>query len=163
MIRSSHVFLLDDKGGKIGEMEKNDAIQKAKSEKKDLVEISIVKGKDLSICKIIDYGKHLYNLKKSKKEDTNTNKDKGKLKVLRLGYNTDDGDFDLKVQKARKFLDKGIKVRVALQFKGRENQYKNIGMQKVRDFATALEDISTASENVSLRGNRANITLISKK
>ena len=100
-----------------------EAIEKAKSVGLDLVEIAAKA--DPPVCRIVDYGKYKYEQSKLKK----TSKSKGpvKMKEVKFRVRTEEHDYNIKCARAEKFLDEGNKVRVQLQFRGRENAHRDIG------------------------------------
>jgi translation initiation factor IF-3 len=113
-------------------MTPHEALAKAKSVGLDLVEIAAKA--DPPVCRIVDYGKYKYEQSKLKK----TSKSKGpiKMKEVKFRVRTEEHDYNIKCARAEKFLDEGNKVRVQLQFRGRENAHREIGfvvMQKVKE------------------------------
>jgi len=107
----------------LGVMTTREAIDKAKSVGLDLVEIA--PKADPPVCRIVDYGKYKYEQSKLKK----TSKSKGpvKMKEVKFRVRTEEHDYNIKCARAEKFLDEGNKVRVQLQFRGRENAHRDIG------------------------------------
>ena len=107
----------------LGVMTTREAIEKAKSVGLDLVEIA--PKADPPVCRIVDYGKYKYEQSKLKK----TSKSKGpvKMKEVKFRVRTEEHDYNIKCARAEKFLDEGNKVRVQLQFRGRENAHRDIG------------------------------------
>ncbi len=116
----------------LGVMSTREAVDKAKSVGLDLVEIAA--NADPPVCRIVDYGKYKYEQSKLKK----TSKSKGpvKMKEVKFRVRTEEHDYNIKCARAEKFLDEGSKVRVQLQFRGRENAHKDLGfvvMNRVKD------------------------------
>ena len=126
----------------------------------DLVEIS--PNANPPVCKLIDYSKFMYELKRKQKE-AKAKAAKVILKEIRLGPNTDEHDFNFKLNHARKFLEEGTKVKVEVLFKGRTIVYKEKGEIILLEFAQALEDIGKLESLPKLEGKRMFITIAPKK
>ncbi len=122
----------------------------------DLVEIS---GKaNPPVVKIIDYKKYLYDQKKKQKEIKNK-ASKTTMKVIRFGPNTDDHDFNFKLNHAKKFLEDGNKVRAYVHFKGRTIVFKDRGELLLLKFLKELEEYGSAESLPTMEGNRMSVTL----
>lgn len=124
----------------LGVMTTREAIDKAKSVGLDLVEIA--PKADPPVCRIVDYGKYKYEQSKLKK----TSKSKGpvKMKEVKFRVRTEEHDYNIKCARAEKFLDEGNKVRVQLQFRGRENAHRDIGfevMERVKDDLAGMSHV----------------------
>ena len=115
-----------------------EAIDKAKSVGLDLVEIA--PKADPPVCRIVDYGKFKYEQSKLKK----TSKSKGpvKMKEVKVRVRTEEHDYNIKCARAEKFLDEGSKVRIQLQFRGRENAHREIGFEVMDRVKTDLAGMS---------------------
>ena len=111
------------------------------------------------VCKIVDYSKFLYQLKKKLKEQK-ANTKKTEVKEIRFGPQTDDHDFDFKLNHAKRFLADGDMVRAYVFFKGRSIVYKEQGEILLLKFATQLEGIGKVDRMPSLEGKKM-IMLIS--
>lgn len=115
-------------------MRKWDALDLAKEESLDLVEIS--PNANPPVCKIVDFGKYQYELEKSKQKQKNR---AGELKEIRLGVNTDEHDFNTRVEQARRFIEKGNKIRLTVKMQGRQNIYSQQALEKIEQFKNTLE------------------------
>jgi len=93
------------------------------------------------VAKIMDYGKFKFEYQK-------------KLKEVRLSPVIDKGDFDTKLRSARKFLEKGNKVKVSIRFKGRMITHKEIGAKVLADFAEATQDIAIIEQRAKMDGRQ---------
>jgi translation initiation factor IF-3 len=111
------------------------------------------------VCKIVDYSKFLYQLKKKLKEQK-ANTKKTEVKEIRFGPQTDDHDFDFKLNHAKRFLADGDMVRAYVFFKGRSIVYKEQGEILLLKFATQLEGIGKVDRMPALEGKKM-IMLIS--
>ena len=126
----------------------------------DLVEIS--PNANPPVCKLIDYSKFMYELKRKQKE-AKAKTAKVIVKEIRLGPNTDEHYFNFKLNHARRFLEEGAKVKVEVLFKGRTIVYKEKGEIILLEFAQALEDIGKLESLPKLEGKRMFITIAPKK
>jgi len=117
----------------------------------DLVEIS--PDAQPPVCKIIDYQKFLYQLKKKLKEQK-AKTAKTQVKEIRFGPQTDDHDFEFKLNHAKKFLADGDKVRAYVFFKGRQILFKEQGEILLLKFAQELEDIGRVDQLPLLEGKK---------
>ena len=123
-IRASHVQVISSDGKNLGTLAINEAIDIAKQEGLDLIEIS--PNANPPVCKIIDIGKYKYDLQKK----ANKAKKKQKivnLKEIKLRPVTEIHDYNFKIKNAQKFLEKGDKVKFTVKFKGREMQHTHLG------------------------------------
>lgn len=125
----------------------------------DLVEIA--PAANPPVCKIMDYKKFLYELKKKQKE-IKANAAKIVVKEIRLGPNTDDHDFNFKLKHGIKFLEEGAKLKVYVFFKGRSIIYKEQGEVILLRFAQEVEEVGKVEQLPKLEGKRM-IMLISPK
>lgn len=138
-IRAPKVRVVTDKGQLIGVMSSREAVAKAKSIGLDLVEIA--SKADPPVCKVCDYGKYKYEQSKLKKSKPKTTP---KLKEVKFRVRTEEHDYNLKCSRIEKFLDEGNKVKVQLQFRGRENAHKDLGfvvLQRVAEDMTGMANI----------------------
>lgn len=129
----------------------DEALKIADEMELDLVEIS--PNANPPVCKIIDYQKFLYQQKKKQKEI----KDKAikvVVKEIRFGPNTDEHDFNFKLNHAKKFLEEGSKVKAFVFFKGRSIVYKDRGEILLLKFAQELEDIGKVESMPKLEGKK---------
>ena len=122
----------------LGVMKLPDALKKAQSLGLNLVEVAPTAVPP--VCRIVDFGKYRYELAKQDKEKKNT---AGKLKEVKFRVNISDHDYMTKVRRAEEFLDKGMKLKIHLQFRGREMAHQDLGMvvmQRVKaDLATMAQ------------------------
>ena len=123
-IRANEVQVISSSGDNLGTLLTKDAIQKARDEGLDLIEIS--PNANPPVCKIIDTGKFRYDLqkkaKKAKKKQKVVN-----LKEIKLRPVTEIHDYNFKIKNAQRFLEKGDKVKFTVKFKGREMQHTHLG------------------------------------
>lgn len=136
------------------------AIAKAEQMELDLVEISA--NANPPVCKILDYRKFLYDQKKKQKE-LKAKQAKVSMKEVRFGPNTDDHDFNFKLNHARKFLEEGNKVKAFVFFRGRTIVFKERGEILLLKFAQELEDVGLVEQLPKLEGKRMTIMINPKK
>lgn len=129
----------------------SDAISIAKRQGLDLVEIS--PNADPPVCKVIDYSKFKYNQKKKQKE-IKAKAQKTVIKEIRFGPNTEEHDFNFKLNHAKKFLKDGSKVKAFVHFAGRTIVFKERGEILLLKFAQALEDLGKVEQMPRLEGKR---------
>jgi translation initiation factor IF-3 len=137
-----------------------EALSMAEAQELDLVEISPTANPP--VCKILDYKKFLFELKKKQKE-IKAKSVKIVVKEIRLGPNTDDHDFDFKLKHAIKFLEDGAKVKVDVFFRGRSIVYKDQGELILLKFAQELEEFGKVEQLPKLEGKRMMMMIGPKK
>jgi len=137
-----------------------EALKMAKELELDLVEIA--PNIDPPVCKIVDYGKFLYEQKKKAKE-VKAKASKIVIKDIRFGPHTDDHDFNFKKNHAIKFLQEGCKVKAFVFFRGREIVFKEQGEILLLRFANELEEWGKAEQLPVLEGKRMQMVLGPKK
>lgn len=136
------------------------ALKIAEDQGMDLVEIS--PNAAPPVCRVIDYQKFLYQLKKRQKEQK-AKSVKVVVKEIRFGPQTDDHDYDFKLKHAKGFLEEGAKVKAYVFFKGRSILFKEQGEVLLLRFANDLEDYGKVEQMPVLEGKRMIIMLTPKK
>ncbi len=136
------------------------ALKMAQDMSLDLVEISA--SADPPVCRIVDYKKFLYDLKKKQKE-IKAKQSVVEVKEIRFGPNTDEHDINFKLAHARKFLGEGHKVKAFVFFKGRTIVFKERGEILLLKFAQDLEDVGVVESMPKLEGKRMIMYFIPKK
>jgi translation initiation factor IF-3 len=135
-------------------MTARDALAKAQSVGLDLVEIAAQA--DPPVCKIIDYGKFKYEQAKLKKQKS---KSATRMKEIKLRVGTGQHDYNIKMGRVEGFLDTGHKVRVVIQFKGRENAHKDLGFVAMQRIIDDLKTMSHVDQAPRLGGRVIAMTL----
>ncbi|MDD2871774.1 MAG: translation initiation factor IF-3 [Candidatus Gracilibacteria bacterium] len=149
-IRATKVQLITDHGENLGEMSLSDAKALATEQGLDLMEIG--RNDDLSIVKILDFGKHLYRQKKQEQKQ----KQKGKapdLKTIRITFKIGEHDLEIRKKQAEKFGETHHPLKVTLMLKGRENQYAEIASDKMNKFVSSLTDYYKLEGQIRKAGN----------
>ncbi len=159
-IRDREVRVISDSGEQLGIMSARDAMKLAREAGLDLVKIAPTARPP--VCKIIDYGKYRYEMARKEKEARKKQK-VIEIKEIRLSPNIDTNDLNTKVNSARKFLEKGDKVKVTLRFRGREMSHMNESKHVLDDFAESLKDLATVEKPAKLEGRSLSIILAEKR
>ena len=159
-IRDREVRLVGENGEQLGIMPAKDALKLAKDAELDLVKIAPTAKPP--VCKIIDYGKYRYELARKEKEAKKKQK-VIEVKEVRLSPNIDDNDLNTKINAARKFIEKGNKVKVTLRFRGREMAHMFKSKYILDDFAEKLADIATVDKPAKVDGRSIVLFLTAKR
>jgi len=144
-IRDREVRVIGPNGEQLGIMSAKEAYFKAKDAGLDLVKIAP------TVCKIIDYGKYRYEQARKAKEAKKKQKTI-ETKEIRLSPNIDTNDLNTKVNQAKKFLQKGAKVKVSLRFRGREMAHKDVGREILNAFFEELKDVASVDKPAKMEG-----------
>jgi len=156
-IRVPQVRVVDEKGLQLGIMDIIEAIKLARERGLDLVEITA--SVNPPVCKIIDYGKFLYQKEKKAKEQSKTHK--VEVKNIRLSFNIAQHDLEMKAAQAQKFLEGGDRARVEIVLRGREKAFAHLAKQKLETFKTFIK-IPTNVDQPITREPRGFYLLLSK-
>ncbi|VFP78497.1 Translation initiation factor IF-3 [Candidatus Erwinia haradaeae] len=163
-IRASKVRLTDFDGEQLGIVSLNEALEKAKIAGVDLVEIS--PNADPTVCRIMDYGKFLYEKNKSYKEQKKKQK-VIQVKEIKFRPGTDDGDYQVKLRNLIRFLEDGDKAKITLCFRGREMAHQQIGMAVInrvrKDLCEELNLATVESFPNKIEGRQMIMILAPKK
>ncbi len=159
-IRDKEIRLIDNDGSMLGIFHINDAMNLANSKNLDLVKI--VPNAVPPVCKIIDYGKSVFEQSKKEKE-ARKNQKTVDLKEIRLSAGIEEHDLDFKVKNASKFLQDGNKVKISLRFKGREMKYTQSGREVLDKFAEMLADVGIVEKQPLLMGRSMFMIMNPKK
>jgi len=158
MIRIRQVRLIDDGNNQIGIVDTDVARQMAYEKGLDLVEVS--PDARPPVCKIMDYGKFRYALKK-KEHESKKKQHKVQLKEIRLRPKIGEHDVGYKAKQARDFLLDGDKVQVTMLFRGREMSHMEVAKQVMDSFVSKLADISKVERGAKMEGRRLSLMLLS--
>ncbi|EOY31474.1 Translation initiation factor 3 protein isoform 1 [Theobroma cacao] len=158
-IRSDSVRLIDEQQNMVGIVSKSQAVEMAEDAELDLVILS--PDADPPVVRIMDYNKYKYEQQKKKKlQQKKTNR--MDLKELKMGYNIDQHDYSVRLKAARKFLKDGDKVKVIVNLKGRENEFRNMAMELIRRFQNDVGELA-AEESKNFRDRNIFIVLVPNK
>ncbi len=150
-IKALDVQVIGSEGNNLGVMQLKQAIQMAKDEGLDLIEIS--PNANPPVCKIMDMGKYKYDLQKK----ANQAKKKQKivsLKEIKLRPGTEIHDYNFKIKNAKKFISKGDKVKFTVKFKGREMQHIELGKDLMKRIIEDTKDIAKVETHPKFEGRQ---------
>ncbi|MEA3432339.1 MAG: translation initiation factor IF-3 [candidate division WOR-3 bacterium] len=148
-IRIPRVRLIDNTGNQVGVISRDEALNLAKSKSLDLVEIA--PHERPPVCKIMDYGKYLYQEKQKQKQK----KQKAiKVKELKLGVKIQEHDYLTKLKFAREFLENGNRLKVRIFFRGREIVHRDRGKEILGKMVDDLSDISKVELPPKMEGRQ---------
>ena len=159
-IRDKEIRLIGESGEQLGIMSSREALKLAEEAGLDLVKIAPTAKPP--VCKIIDYGKYKYEMIRREKEAKKKQK-VIEVKEVRLSPNIDTNDLNTKVGSARKFIEKGNKVKVTLRFRGREMAHMNQTRYILDDFAEKLADIAVVDKPSKVEGRSLVMFLTAKR
>jgi translation initiation factor IF-3 len=159
-IRAHEVRLIDSEGKQIGIVGLQEALEKARENELDLVEIA--PNVKPPVCKIMDFGKYQYEQTKKaklakKKQHTVT------IKEMRFRPKTEEHDYQFKMKHIREFLSQGNKVKVSVQFKGRELAHKELGAALLEKITQDLADVAEPEAQSLWEGRRMSLIFNAKK
>ena len=143
--------LIDDEGTQCGVVDTETAMDMAREKGMDLVEVA--PEAHPPVCKILDFGKHKYLIKK-KEHLARRKQHHVVVKEMRVRPKIDTHDLDTKLKQARTFLEEGDKLQVNMLFRGREMGFKDLGMAVMQRVKAALADVSKVEREPRQEGNR---------
>ncbi|NIP97760.1 MAG: translation initiation factor IF-3 [Akkermansiaceae bacterium] len=153
-IRAPRVRVVTGKGEQLGVMDTREAVQRAKAIGLDLVEVA--SKADPPVCRVVDYGKWKYEQSKLKKNTKS--KATTRLKEVKFRVRTEQHDYNIKLGRAETFLEEGHKVRMQLQFRGRENAHRELGFEKMERIKNDLKTMAHVDQEPKLVGR--NIVMV---
>ena len=145
-------MLIDQNGDKQGIVLIDAALNSAKAASLDLVQVSPSDANPV-VCKLLDYGKHIF----AKKKSTSSSKVKVKrntLKEIKFRPSTDTGDYNIKLKKIKSFILDGDKTKISVRFRGREILNSNLGLDLLNRIRDELEEIAQVDQEPSLEGRQ---------
>ena len=159
-IRAREVRLIDETGKQLGVIDLEKALQLASERSLDLIQVT--EKVEPPVCKIMDYGKYLYQEKK--KEKLTAKKQKGgELKGVRLGFSISQHDLEVRANLAEKFLKQGNKVRIEMILRGREKALGNFAKEKINKFLETLQILTPYKVERELKREPRGFTMIIAK
>ncbi|MFH1841202.1 MAG: translation initiation factor IF-3 [Candidatus Nealsonbacteria bacterium] len=135
-IRAKEVRVISEEGKQLGVMILEDALKLAYGRNLDLIQVT--DKADPPVCKIMDYGKYVYQ---TQKKERKIRPKGGELKGIRLTFNISQHDMETRAKHAEKFLKEGDKIRIELPLRGREKALTNFAREKVNKFLEVLEKL----------------------
>lgn len=159
-IKAREVRLVDKDGQQVGIVPLRDAQAAAEAVELDLVEI--VPDAEPPVCRIMDYGKHVFELKQQKKE-AKKKQHQVQIKEIKLRPGTEDADYQVKLRAAIRFLEDGDKAKITLRFRGREMAHQELGMKQLQRFEQDLAEIGTVEQAPKMEGKMMHMLIGPKK
>ena len=153
-IRAREVRLIDPQGKQLGVMDRDQALALARQYGLDLVEIAATATPP--VCRILDFGKYMYELsKKSKDKAASTSK----IKEIKFRVRTETHDYMTKVRRAEEFLFKGNKLKLTMMYRGREMEHRELGIDVLRRVVEDLAQVGVADSPPRISGRVAGMTM----
>lgn len=159
-IRAAEVRLIDKDGTQLGIVDLAKAKDVAQTAGMDLVEIS--PGAEPPVCRVMDYGKYVFEQKK-KKNASRKKQRQIQLKEVKLRPGTEDGDLQVKIRNIMRFLEANDKVKVTLRFRGREFVHNDLGFEMMKRIAEAVDEIGQVEFPAKMEGRQMLMILVPKK
>ena len=160
-IRADKILLIDENGDKQGLINTAEAIKIADSKSLDLDQVSPIDVKP-PVCKLLDYGKHIFNKKKGSSNSKQKTR-KNSMKEIKFRPSTDIGDYEVKIKKIKSFILNGDKTKISVRFRGREILNSDMGLELLSRVSSDLADISQVDSEPSLEGRQLLMILAPKK
>ena len=145
-------MLINAEGTNIGLISKSEALDLAKNASLDLVQVSPTDASPI-VCKLLNYGKHVFNKKKSLTASKIKVK-KNTVKEIKFRPSTDVGDYKIKLKKIKSFILDGDKTKISVRFRGREILNSDLGLNLLNKLSLELADIAQVDQEPSLEGRQ---------
>jgi translation initiation factor IF-3 len=158
-IRAREVRLIGVEGDQVGIVPLADAMAAAEAAGVDLVQIADA---DPVVCKLMDYGKFLYEAKKQQNE-AKKKQVRTQVKEMKFRPGTEEGDYQVKLRNLVRFLEHGDKAKVTLRFRGRELAHQEIGMELLKRVEADLAELSAVEQFPKMEGRQLTMVLAPKK
>ena len=146
------VMLIDENGNKLGHKTKEEALKSSSELNLDLVQVS-PSGTEPVVCKIMDFGKHIF-MKKKNNSSSKAGSKRTTTKEIKFRPSTDVGDYNIKLKKIKSFILSGDKTKITVRFRGREILNSEIGLDLLNRLKDELSDISQVDQEPSLEGRQ---------
>jgi translation initiation factor IF-3 len=124
--------------------------------------VEIVSDSDPIVCKIMDYGKHLFEIKKTKAAAKKKQKQQ-QIKEMKFRPGTEDGDYQVKLKALIRFLENGDKAKVTLKFRGRELAHQELGMEVMQRIEKDLLELGLVEQAAKMEGKQLTMVIAPKK
>ncbi|MCF6217980.1 MAG: translation initiation factor IF-3 [Gammaproteobacteria bacterium] len=158
-ITAREVRLIDAEGEQVGVVPLNEAKSRAEEVSLDLVEIS--GNSNPPVCRIMDYGKFVFETNK-KKQAAKKKQKQTQVKEVKFRPTTEDGDYQVKLRNLTRFLNDGDKTKVTLRFRGREMQHQQLGMNIMKRVEADLEELANVEQRPKMEGRQMVMVLSPK-
>lgn len=160
-IRAEEVRVIGDDGTQYGVIPFQDALGLAGEKNMDLVEVSPLA--DPPVCKIMDFGRLQYEQDRQQRKAKSMSKRAGELKGIRLSVTIGDHDLGVRVKNGQKFLDKGNKLKIELQLRGRQKAHPELAKETIDRYIELLERNTVVEQPVKRQGGRFSAIVSTKK
>jgi translation initiation factor IF-3 len=150
-ITAVEVRLIGKDGEQVGIVSIEEAQAAANDAKMDLVEI--VPNAEPPVCRVMDYGKFVFEAKKQKQEARKKQK-QVQIKEIKFRPGTDIGDYNIKLKSLRKFLEEGNKAKVTMRFRGREHAHRDLGLELLERVENDLADVGQVEQRPMMEGRQ---------
>lgn len=152
--------LVDEAGEQKGIVSIAEALKAAEAVALDLVEI--VANAEPPVCKIMDYNKHLFDLKQ-KQKDAKKKQHQVQVKEIKLRPGTDVGDYQVKLRSILRFLEEGDKVKITLRFRGREMAHQELGLKQLQKIEGDVAEFGVIEQAPKMEGRQMGMLIGPKK
>ena len=154
--------LIGSDGSQVGIVDIATALETAQKDSLDLVEIS--PDAEPPVCKVMDYGKHVFDIKKKLAQQKKKQK-QTQVKEMKFRPGTDEGDYQIKLRSLVRFLENGDKAKVTLRFRGREMAHQELGAEMMKRVEADLSELAQVEQYPKLEGRQMTMVLapLSKK
>ena len=159
-ISAAEVRLIGATGGQVGVVDLGEALKQADDAELDLVEI--VPNAEPPVCRIMDFGKFLFEQNK-KKHAARKKQKQIQVKEVKFRPGTDDGDYQVKLRNISRFLENGDKVKVTLRFRGREMAHQELGSKMLDRIEADMREIAEVEQNAKLEGRQMIVILAPRR
>ena len=159
-ITAREVRLIGAEGEQIGIVSIQEALAAAEEARLDLVEIS--PDAEPPVCRVMDYGKHIFE-KKKQQAAARKNQKQIQIKEIKFRPGTEEGDYKVKLRNLIKFLSDGDKAKVSLRFRGREMAHQELGMELLKRVEADLAEYGTVEQHPKMEGRQLMMVLAPKK
>ena len=156
-IKAEQVMLIGANGDKVGLVSLTEALESARDESLDLVQVSPSDSNPV-VCKLLDYGKHLFDKKKNI-SSSKTKVKRNNTKEIKFRPSTDVGDYNIKLKKIKSFILGGDKTKISVRFRGREILNSDLGLELLKRIKHELSEISQVDQEPSLEGRQLMMVL----
>ena len=147
-------------GEQVGVVSIEEALKNAQAASLDLV--AIVPDADPMVCKVMDYGKHVFEAKKAKAASKKKQKQQ-QVKEMKFRPGTEEGDYKVKLKALTRFIEHGDKAKVSLRYRGREMAHQELGMEMMKRIEQDLIELATVEQYPKMEGRQLIMVMAPKK
>lgn len=159
-ITAKEVRLIDQDGEQVGVVSIQRALEMAVEAELDLVEIAAKA--EPPVCRIMDYGKYLYQQQK-KQHDAKKNQKQVQVKEVKFRPGTEEGDYQVKLRNLMRFLEQGDRVKVTIWFRGREITHKELGMKMLDRIKGDVQEVAAVEQEPKMEGRQMQMMIAPTK